>query len=103
MGTNRTLVISAVAVLGLIGLGAIGSTAHAGHYPGHFLVGSSIYDNLSRLVNRPVNLLLKGGGQVQGVVREIGTKLVRLDGPSGEQSLVVEDEIAVLISEPARP
>jgi hypothetical protein len=99
MGTHRTLTISAIAALALAGFGAVGPAAHAGP----FLVGSSIYDNLSRLVNRPVTLMLKGGGQAQGIVREIGTKLVRLEGPSGEQSLVVVDEIAVLNTEPAHP
>jgi hypothetical protein len=103
MGINRDRIISAMAGLALGSLGVFGTTAHAEHYPGHFLVGSSIYDNLSRLVNRPVKVLIKGGGEVDGVVREIGTKLVRLEGPSGEESLVVVDEIAVLIAGPGHP
>lgn len=75
----------------------------ASHYPGHFLVGSSLYDNLSRLTNRPVKLLIKGGGEVRGVVREVGVHVVRLDGHDGEEILVAADQIAVLIVERAEP
>ncbi len=99
MVTKTIRLVSAVTTLALLGLGT-GPVAHATHYPGHLLIGSSIYDNFSRLINRPVKLLLKGGGEVHGIVREVGTKLVRLDGPDGEDSLVVVDEVAVLITEP---
>jgi hypothetical protein len=103
MGTNRIYRIFVLAGLAAAGVGAVGPTADATHYPGHFLVGSSIYDNLTRLINRPVKLLLRGGGEIRGTVREIGTKLVRLEGPSGEQSLVLMDEVAVLVSEAGSP
>lgn len=76
---------------------------HASHYPGHFLVGSSLYDNLSRLTNRPVRLIIKGGGEVRGVVREVGVHVVRLDGHDGEEILVAADQIAVLITEKGQP
>ncbi|RMD68086.1 MAG: hypothetical protein D6819_10195 [Gammaproteobacteria bacterium] len=62
----------------------------------HFLIGSSIYNNLTRLINRDVHLMLKGGGEISGRVRAVGNNLVHLLGPDGTESLVVADEIVVL-------
>jgi hypothetical protein len=62
----------------------------------HFLLGSSLYNNLSALVNQNVKIILKGGGEITGAVTGVGNNLVRLEGPTGYESLVVIDEIAVL-------
>jgi hypothetical protein len=64
--------------------------------PAHFLLGSSLYNNLSGLLNQKVKLVLKGGGEIEGIVTGVGNTLVRLENPAGSESLVVIDEIAVL-------
>jgi hypothetical protein len=64
--------------------------------PGPFLLGSSLYNNLSALLNHQVRLILKGGGEIEGAVTGVGNNLVRLEGPAGSESLVVIEEIAVL-------
>jgi hypothetical protein len=62
----------------------------------HFLLGSSLYNNLSALLNQNVKIILRGGGEIGGAVTGVGNNLVRLEGPAGYESLVVIDEIAVL-------
>jgi len=62
----------------------------------HFLLGSSLYNNLSALINQHVKLILKGGATTEGVVTGVGDTLLRLESIGGMESLVVIDEIAVL-------
>lgn len=62
----------------------------------HFLLGSSLYNNLSALINQHVKLILKGGATTEGMVTGVGDTLLRLESPGGFESLVVIEEIAVL-------
>ncbi|RMD68501.1 MAG: hypothetical protein D6819_09215 [Gammaproteobacteria bacterium] len=82
-----------MALAWLMASGLILSTPSWGQ---HFLIGSSIYNNLTRLINKDVHLMLKGGGEIEGRVRAVGNNLVHLLGPNGTESLVVVDEVVVL-------
>jgi len=85
-----------IAVFTACALLCLPATSTLAAQPAHFLLGSSLYNNLSALLNHQVRLILKGGGEIEGVVTGVSNNLVRLEDPAGSESLVVIEEIAVL-------